>query len=169
MKFQSEADLQEHCLTVLRSKNIRASSEVWVGGIRADIVTPDAVIELKKVLDRDSLYQALGQAHAYNASLHRSQIWLVGQSPADPFTRAQAEKIAREIERNDRVRVSFVDQDEFWQLEESARSGEVPAWLWLALVLAIAGHLILDRVPGFRPAPASIAPGPSKLFVPQNR
>jgi hypothetical protein len=51
--------------------------------------------------------------------------------------------------------VSFVDQDEFWQSEKPAKSGEVSTWLWLALVLAVAAHLMFDRLPWFK-APARV-------------
>jgi len=114
LKFQSEKDLQDHCIRVLRSKGIQVKDEVWCDGIRADLVTSEAVIELKKVLNRDSLYQALGQASAYNQELKRNQIWIVGQYPTDSTSKQQAIKIATEIEKNAKVTVSFIDDDEFW-------------------------------------------------------
>jgi hypothetical protein len=78
-RFQSERELQDYCIRVLRSKGIHCKAEVWNGDIRADIVTSRAVIECKKILDRDSIYQAYGQAQAYRQNLKRGEIWIVGQ------------------------------------------------------------------------------------------
>ncbi len=116
MRFESEAALQAYCLDVLRSRGITAQEEVWTGGIRADILTSDCVYELKKVLNRESLYQALGQATAYNQNFKRKHICIVGQSPTDPAEFQQAINISKAIS-NDVVRVSFVDHDSFWHQE----------------------------------------------------
>ncbi|MBE9182450.1 hypothetical protein IQ268_28275 [Oculatella sp. LEGE 06141] len=114
MKFSTEKELQNYCLRVLRSKGIQCSEEVECGDIRADIVIPQAVIELKKVLNREGIYQALGQATAYNRHLKRPEIWLVGQRPIAVQERAQAERLAQEIEQDRSITVSFID-DPFWE------------------------------------------------------
>jgi len=138
LRFSTERDLQNHCIRVLRSKGIHAKEEVWNGDIRADIVTSKAVIECKKILDRDSLYQAYGQASAYQKNLRREEIWIVGQYPADPTAKAQAIKIAKEIEKNANVTVSFIDDDEFWN-EHTSREG----WATWRYVCLFAGLLCL--------------------------
>jgi hypothetical protein len=98
-RFSSERDLQDYCMRVLKSKGIHCREEVWNGDIRADIVTTRAVIECKKILDRESIYQAFGQAQTYRQNLKREEIWIVGQYPTDPRAKEQAIKIAKEIEK----------------------------------------------------------------------
>ncbi len=134
-RFSSERELQDYCIRVLRSKGIQCKEEVWNGDIRADIVTPKAVVECKKILDRDSIYQAFGQAQAYRQNLKREEIWIVGQYPTDPAAKAQAIKIAKEIEKNGHVTVSFIDDDEFWK--EDYRRGGFETWRYVCLFLGI--------------------------------
>lgn len=119
MTFVTESDLQDYCLAVLKSKGIAAESEVWVGKLRADIVTADAVYELKKVLDRASIYQALGQATAYNKTLKRKYIRIVGQAPNNPTELQQAMTIAEEVS-TDQIKVSFIEYDSFWRSERES-------------------------------------------------
>jgi hypothetical protein len=156
LRFQSEKDLQDHCLMVLRSKGIQCKEEVWCDGIRADIVTPDAVVELKKVLDREALYQAFGQATAYNQKLKRNQIWIVGQYPKDSTAKEQAIKIAKEIEKDSKVLISFVDDDEFWTVNHS--SG-FPLETWRLVCLVVGVIMLLFAYQGWIskkcPAPQS--------------
>jgi hypothetical protein len=135
LRFSSERDLQNHCIRVLRSKGIQAKYEVWNGDIRADIVTSRAVIECKKVLDRESIYQAYGQASAYQRNLKREEIWIVGQYPIDLIAKAQAIKIAKEVEKNAKVTVSFIDDDEFWKEDHS--TGEWELWRYVCLFLGL--------------------------------
>ena len=128
MEFASEAALQVYCLEVLKSKGIAAQAEVWTNGIRADIVTDDSVYELKKVLTREAIYQAFGQASAYNQTLKRRYICIVGQSPNHPAEFEQAVHIAKAISTAT-VRVSFIDHDSFWNRENVGLS----RWLHLSL------------------------------------
>ena len=121
-------------MRVLRSKGIPCKEEVWNGDIRADIVTSKAVIECKKTLDRESIYQAYGQAQAYRQNLKREEIWIVGQYPTDPRAKEQAIKIAKEIEKNSQVTVSFIDDDEFWN--EDQRGG-FETWRYVCLFVGI--------------------------------
>ena len=116
MRFATERSLQDYCLQVLRAKGIVAQAEVWTDrGVRADIVTDDAVIELKKVLNRDGIYQAVGQAMTYQKHFRRPLLWIVGQMPSSPAERATALSVAKAVSGNG-VRVSFIEQDPFWQL-----------------------------------------------------
>ncbi|NJL19757.1 MAG: hypothetical protein HC895_01365 [Leptolyngbyaceae cyanobacterium SM1_3_5] len=114
MNFSTEAELQEYCLTVLRSKGINARSEVWCGGLRADIVIDRAVIELKKTLTRDSIFQAVGQGKIYQSRLKKKELWIVGQVPKDSDSFKSALHTAKELEKEG-IRVSFVDRDAYWQ------------------------------------------------------
>jgi hypothetical protein len=134
-RFSSERELQDYCIRVLRSKGIHCKAEVWNGDIRADIVTSRAVIECKKILDRDSIYQAYGQAQAYRQNLKREEIWIVGQYPIDLRAKEQAIKIAQEIEKNANVTVSFIDDDEFWN--EDYQRGEWATWRYICLFMGI--------------------------------
>jgi hypothetical protein len=114
MRFSTEEDLETHCMKVLAANNIRAKRQVVVGSGRADIVTDQAVIEIKKVLDRQSIQQAVGQAIIYNRILKRKEIWIVGQMPSDWKDVQSAYKLAAEIGHDGEIVVSFVGDDEFW-------------------------------------------------------
>lgn len=115
MNFSTERELQDYCLLVLRSKGVNAQSEVWCGGLRADIVIDRAVIELKKVLTRDSIFQAVGQGKIYQSRLQKAELWIVGQSPKDDGSFRSALHTARELAKEG-IRVSFVDRDAYWQI-----------------------------------------------------
>lgn len=117
MRFASERELQDYCLQVLRSKGITAQSEVWCGGLRADIVIDRAVIELKKVLTRDGIFQAVGQGKIYQSRLNKDELWIVGQMPKDDESFRSALHTARELAKEG-IRVSFVDRDVYWQAIE---------------------------------------------------
>lgn len=114
MDFNSEKDLQDYCLQILRSKGITARSEVWCGGLRADIVIDRAVIELKKTLTRDSIFQAVGQGKIYQSRLKKDELWIVGQMPKDLESFKSALHTARELAKEG-IRVSFVNRDAYWQ------------------------------------------------------
>lgn len=117
MEFNSEKDLQDYCLQVLRSKGIQPREEVWCGGLRADIVIDRAVIELKKTLTRDAIFQAVGQGERYQKRLRKDELWIVGQMPKDEESARSALHTARELAKEG-IRVSFVDRDTYWQAIE---------------------------------------------------
>ncbi|NJL19593.1 MAG: hypothetical protein HC895_00255 [Leptolyngbyaceae cyanobacterium SM1_3_5] len=114
MEFNSEKDLQNYCLEVLRSKGIQPKEEVWCNGLRADIVIDRAVIELKKTLTRDAIFQAVGQGERYQKRLKKDELWIVGQMPKDSDSAKSALHTARELAKEG-IRVSFVDRDAYWQ------------------------------------------------------
>lgn len=115
MRFSTEKALQDYCLQILQRKGIPAQAEVWTkSGIRADLVTDDAVIEIKKVLTREAIWQASGQAQAYQRDLQRPLVWIVGQLPTDRAAQATARTIAQVVAQ-DGCRVSFIEEDPFWQ------------------------------------------------------
>lgn len=117
MHFNSEKELQDYCLQVLRSKGIQPKEEVWCGGLRADIVIDRAVIELKKTLTRDAIFQAVGQGERYQKRLKKDELWIVGQMPKDYESARSALHTARELAKEG-IRVSFVDRDAYWQAIE---------------------------------------------------
>jgi hypothetical protein len=137
LRFDTEREPQLYLIRVLRSKGISAQEEVPNGNVRADIVTPLAIIEVKRILDRESIYQALGQATVYQNNIGRKEIWIVGQSPHSPTERQQACRIACEAEKTPGVRVSFVDEDDFW-LEENNRMFDGTPFRWLFLIVGTA-------------------------------
>lgn len=162
MEFNSEKDLQDYCLQVLKSKGINARSEVWCGGLRADIVIDRAVIELKKVLTRDHIFQAVGQGKVYQSRLKKNELWIVGQMPKDYESFRSALHTARELAKEG-IRVSFVDRDAYWQAGSYQSSmPQLPRisfdWLEQYRVVLVVGFIILtllvweektrpDRVP----------------------
>jgi hypothetical protein len=113
MRFSTERELQNYCLEVLKSKGIEAKQEVMTGGLRADIVTDSAVLELKKTLTRDAIFQALGQGSIYQKRLGKRELWIVGMSPRDSEQLRSAQHTANELAREG-VKVSFVDVDSYW-------------------------------------------------------
>lgn len=117
MEFNTEKELQDYCLAVLRSKGIQPKEEVWCGGLRADIVIDRAVIELKKTLTRDAIFQAVGQGERYQKRLKKNELWIVGQMPKDDESARSALHTARELAKEG-IRVSFVDRDVYWQAIE---------------------------------------------------
>ncbi len=117
MQFNTERELQTYCLSVLKPKGINAKEEVWCNGLRADIVIDSAVIELKKTLTRDAIFQALGQGKVYQSRLKKKELWIVGQMPKDLDSFKSAIHTARELAKEG-VRVSFVDRDSYWELPE---------------------------------------------------
>lgn len=117
MNFNTERELQDYCLQVLRSKGIQPKEEVWCEGLRADIVIDRAVIELKKTLTRDAIFQAVGQGERYQKRLRKEELWIVGQMPKDDQSARSALHTARELAKEG-IRVSFVDRDAYWQAIE---------------------------------------------------
>ena len=118
--FESEADLQDYCLWVLESKGFNPKSEVWVGeGLRADITAQGVVYELKRTLTREAIYQAYGQGRAYVDSGGFKRLVVVGQLPSGADQQDIARRTAKHLERLGKVKVSFIEEDAFWQLENS--------------------------------------------------
>lgn len=119
--FNSEKELQEYCCEVLSYRGIEYSSEVEIlGGIgRADIVTPDAVIELKKTLTRDSINSAVGQALAYNAALQRPKVIVMGCKPvAEGTLEAALTTIQLQTQSHPNLYIVFWEDQSFWHLPQ---------------------------------------------------
>lgn len=124
-RFIREKDLQAHVKRVLQANGIPVQEEVTNGAVRADLVTPNAVIECKLTLTRESIYNALGQATVYQRNLGKPIVWLVGQLPIDYQQRAQALRIANEV-RSENIYVSFIELDAYWHSAPPQRSPPSP-------------------------------------------
>jgi len=119
--FELEEHLQDHCIAVLQQKGIPCNKELYLNGLRADIVTPDAVIECKKILTRDAIWQAYGQAREYADRTGKPRVIIVGQSPNSEKALNVAMCTADQLKG--KAEISFVDSDPYWQLLP-----EVPDW-----------------------------------------
>lgn len=113
-RFALEEQLQDYCIAVLRQKGIPCSKEMYLNGLRADIVTPDAIIECKKVLTRDAIWQAYGQAREYADRTGKPRVILVGQSPNSEKALNAAMGAADQLKG--KAEVSFIETDKYWQL-----------------------------------------------------
>lgn len=125
MELKQEQDIRNYIEAWLKQQGILADREVVCGnGIRADLVTPDTVIEIKKQLNRGAIYQAYGQGVAYQKLLNKPKLLIIGLAPASEPKYQEAQRIAENI-RTDTVQVVFIDRDPKWGLVGiSARSKE---------------------------------------------
>lgn len=109
-----EEDIRTHIEAWLRQQGVSVEREVVCGnGIRADLVTPDTVIEVKKYLNRSALYQAHGQGAAYQKLLKKPKLLIIGLAPVTESKYREAQRIAENI-RTDAVDVVFLDKDPKW-------------------------------------------------------
>ena len=120
--FELEEHLQDHCIAVLTQKGIPCNKELYLNGLRADIVTPDAIIECKKILTRDAIWQAYGQAREYADRTGKPRVIIVGQSPSSEKALNVAMCTADQLQG--KAEISFIDTDPYWQLLP-----EVPDWV----------------------------------------
>lgn len=98
----------------LKQKGIAVQREVVCGnGIRADLVTPDTVIEVKTYLNRGNLYQAHGQGTTYQKLLNKPKLMIIGLAPTSDAKYREAQRIAENI-RSKTVEVIFLDKDPRW-------------------------------------------------------
>lgn len=111
MKLVREEDIRTHIEAWLKQQGVSVEREVVCGnGIRADLVTPDTVIEVKKYLNRGALYQAHGQGAAYQKLLKKPKLLIIGLAPTTEAKYQEAQRIAENI-RTDAVEVVFLDKD----------------------------------------------------------
>lgn len=116
MELKQETDIRQYIETWLKQQGIPAEREVVCGnGVRADLVTPDTVIEIKKYLNRGAIYQALGQGVAYQTLLNKPKLLIIGLAPPSEKRYQEAQRIAENI-RTETVQVVFIDKDPKWGL-----------------------------------------------------
>lgn len=120
--FNTEKELQEYCYEVLKYRGIDYQAEVSVSERdgRADIVTADAVIELKKILTRESIHSAVGQALSYNATLQREKVIIMGCKPAtDEALNSALVAIRLHTKAHPNLLyIKFWEDSEFWHLPQ---------------------------------------------------
>lgn len=110
--FESESALVNAYQAYLQARGIPTRAEVpcGKGGFSADLVSQSVVWEAKLILDRNGLYQALGQVESYRQYLKLPKSAIFGLLPE--VSAKQAERIAEWLrERHSHLWILFVDQD----------------------------------------------------------
>ncbi|MBE9054287.1 hypothetical protein IQ243_28625 [Nostocales cyanobacterium LEGE 11386] len=176
-----EKHLQQYISDRLTERGFTTHLEAPANGGRADIVTSwqgGAIVEVKKYLDRDNIYQAVGQLNLYGLN-NTHKLIVMGFLTPDAREQPSALKTASMVEQNPRIQVVFVNTDEEWLPGNKVRIGfgnfslwnlrlpQLPNfqdWRWwfnLAkanpLILVLAGSLFLGILPELRkPTPTPI-------------
>lgn len=123
--LKREEDIRNHIEAWLKQQGIAVEREVICGnGIRADLVTSDTVIEIKKQLTRGAIYQAHGQGVTYQKLLNKPKLLIIGLAPPSDLSYQAAQRIAENVRTKD-VEVIFLDKDSKW--EKTMASIAVPA------------------------------------------
>ncbi|MFH7024032.1 MAG: hypothetical protein ACHBN1_01140 [Heteroscytonema crispum UTEX LB 1556] len=166
-----ERDLQKYIGDRLKERGFQTQLEVSANGGRADIVTNwqgGAIIECKKYLDRNTVYQAVGQLNLYGLN-NTHKLIVMGFLTPDAREQSSALKTASMVEQNPRIQVVFVNLESEWLPGGKVRIGfgklkfwnfwptQLPNfqnWRWwfnLAqahpLILILAGSLFLGVLP----------------------
>ena len=116
MQLQQEEDIRQYIEARLKQQGVAFEREVACGnGIRADLVTADTVIEIKRRLNRGTLYQAYGQGVAYQTLLKKPKLLIIGLAPSSESKYQEAQRIAENV-RTESVEVVFIDRDPRWGL-----------------------------------------------------
>lgn len=120
-----ERDLQQYISDRLIERGFTTQLEATANGGRADIVTSwlgGAIIECKKYLDRDQIYQAVGQLNLYGLN-NTHKLVVMGFLTPDALSQPSALKTASMVEQNPRIKVVFVNIDEEWLPGSKVRIG----------------------------------------------
>lgn len=126
MQLQHEEDIRQYIEARLKQKGVAFEREVACGnGIRADLVTADTVIEIKRRLNRGALYQAYGQGVAYQKLLKKPKLLIIGLAPSSESKYQEAQRIAENV-RTESVEIVFIDRDPRWGLAAASIGGAVP-------------------------------------------
>lgn len=166
-----ERDLQKYISDRLKERGFQTQLEVSANGGRADIVTSwqgGAIIECKKYLDRNTIYQAVGQLNLYGLN-NTHKLIIMGFLTPDAREQSSALKTASMVEQNPRIQVVFVNLESEWLPGGKVRIGfgnlnfwnfrltqlpnfqDLRWWLNLAqahpLILILAGSLFLGVLP----------------------
>lgn len=111
-----ERDLQKYLGDRLTERGFQVHLEVQANGGRADIVSNwqgGAIAEVKKYLNRDTIYQAVGQLNLYGLN-NTHKLVIMGFLTPDAREQPSALKTASMVEQNPRIQVVFVNIDEDW-------------------------------------------------------
>lgn len=112
-----EKHLQYYLGERLKQLGYSAKLEVGANGGRADIVTNwqgGAIAEVKKYLDRNTIYQAVGQLNLYGLN-NKHKLIVMGFLTPDAREQPSALKTASMVEQDSRIKVIFVNLEEEWQ------------------------------------------------------
>jgi hypothetical protein len=169
-----EKHLQYYLGDRLKQLGYSVKLEVGANGGRADIVTNwqgGAIVEVKKYLGRNEIYQAVGQLNLYGLN-NTHKLVAMGFLTPDAKEQPSALKTASMVEQDSRIKVVFVNLEEEWQPGYSATRSwlkfKLPSlptlptlnWLWwwklgkahpmlwvlaFALLLGVAPSLQLPR------------------------
>lgn len=83
-KSEIEKSIENTLANDLRSLGLAVKQQVQCVNGRADIVTNEAIYEVKAFLTRDCLYKAIGQLFSYQAKIDPSaKLFIVGCKPED--------------------------------------------------------------------------------------
>ncbi|MEH2323896.1 MAG: hypothetical protein V7K32_10030 [Nostoc sp.] len=111
-----ERDLQQYLGERLTERGFQVQFEAPANGGRADIVSNwqgGAIAEVKKYLDRDTIYQAVGQLNLYGLN-NTHKLVVMGFLTPDASSQPSALKTASMVEQNPRIQVVFVNTVSEW-------------------------------------------------------
>ncbi|MBD2496723.1 hypothetical protein [Nostoc sp. FACHB-280] len=114
--YWQESDLQKYISDRLKERGFQAHLEVPANGGRADIVSTwqgGAIIECKKYLTRDTIFQAIGQLNLYGLN-NSHKLVVMGFLTPDAREQPSTLKTASRVEQSPRIKVIFVNIDEEW-------------------------------------------------------
>ncbi|PHJ64979.1 hypothetical protein VF04_04135 [Nostoc linckia z7] len=134
-----EKHLQKYLAERLQEQGYGVKLEAGANGGRADIVSDwmdGAIIEVKKYLDRNTIYQAVGQLNLYGLGNKRKLV-VMGFLTSEAREQKSAFTTASMVQQDPRVKVVFVNLEKEWQ------PGYKTATSWL-------------RIPKFQVPPLSL-------------
>lgn len=111
-----EHHLQQYLGDRLKQRGYTVQLEATANGGRADIVTNwqgGSIIEVKKYLDRNTIYQAAGQLNLYGLN-NTHKLVVMGFLTPDAREQSSALKTASMVEQNPRLKVVFVNLESDW-------------------------------------------------------
>jgi len=120
-----EKHLQQYISARLKERGFITQQEAPANGGRADIVTNwqgGSIIECKKYLTRETIYQAVGQLNLYGLN-NTHKLVVIGFLTPDAREQPSALKTASMVEQNQRIQVIFVNLQEEWLPESHVRVG----------------------------------------------
>lgn len=103
--------MQQAIASRLKQYGNTAELEVKFNGGYADIVSDwegGVIIEIKKFLDRNAIYQAFGQLNLYGIG-NEYKFIITGFMPKDASEKSKAKTTASMIQQNSRVKVHFLE------------------------------------------------------------
>jgi hypothetical protein len=109
-----EEDLQKAIASRLTKHGYKVQTEVKSNGGFIDIATDfdgGTIIEVKKYLTRDTIYQATGQLHLYGIG-NEYKLLVMGFLPSNEGDQAQARTTASMVSQDERISCLFIEQGE---------------------------------------------------------